>query len=87
MLVPVVVGLVCLLAGALVSPHLPLARAQDKSKNPVWLHGMNLKARNSKEDDFGKDTRKYGIEVYRDENNGNLVYISETGSIAVVPAK
>ena len=81
------VGMICLLLGVLVSPHLPLARAQDKAKNPVWLHGVNLKARNAREDDFGKDTRKFGIEVYRDENNGNLIYISETGSIAVVPGK
>ena len=26
-------------------------------------------------------------ELYRDDNNNNLVYVSETGSIAVVPAK
>jgi hypothetical protein len=25
------------------------------------------------------------VEVYRDENNGNLVYVSHTGSLAVVP--
>jgi hypothetical protein len=48
---------------------------------------MNVKSRTSKEDDFNKDTKKYGIEVYKDENNGNLIYISETGSIAVVPGK
>jgi hypothetical protein len=81
------VGLACFLAGALVSPHLPLARAQDKSKDPQWLHGMNVRSRTSKEYDFTKDTRKFGIEVYRDENNGNLIYISETGSIAVVAGK
>jgi hypothetical protein len=82
------VGVVCFLIGAMIAPHLPLGLAQDsKVKNPTWLHGMNLKARSSKEDDFNKDTKKFGIEVYKDENNGNLIYISETGSIAVVPAK
>jgi hypothetical protein len=82
------IGLVCFLIGALVSPHLPFVHAQEsKVKAPVWLHGMNLKSRTSKEDDFNKDTKKYGIEVFRDENNGNLIYISETGSIAVVPGK
>jgi hypothetical protein len=28
-----------------------------------------------------------GAEVHRDENNGNLVYMSETGSIAVAAGK
>jgi hypothetical protein len=83
-----VIGLVCFLIGLLVAPHLPFGRAQDsKVKAPLWLHGMNVMSRTSKEDNFGKDTKKYGIEVYKDENNGNLIYISETGSIAVVPAK
>ena len=31
-----------------------------------------------------KDAAKFGIEVYRDNTTGNLVYISETGAIAVV---
>jgi hypothetical protein len=84
----VCVGIVCFLIGALLAPHLPFGFAQDsKVKNPTWLHGMNLKARNSMQDDFNKDTKKYGLEVYKDENNGNLIYISETGSIAVVPGK
>jgi hypothetical protein len=82
------VGTVCFLLGLLLAPHLPFGHAQEsKVKAPLWLHGMNLKSRTSKEDDFNKDTKKYGIEVFRDENNGNLIYISETGSIAVVPGK
>ena len=31
--------------------------------------------------------KKFGIEVFRDENNGNWIYICENGSIAVVPGK
>jgi hypothetical protein len=82
------IGVACFLVGALVAPRLPFVQAQEnKVKAPLWLHGMNLKSRTSKEDDFNKDTKKYGIEVFRDENNGNLIYISETGSIAVVPGK
>jgi hypothetical protein len=83
-----ILGLVCFFLGLLLAPHLPMGYSQDtKVKAPSWLHGMNLRARNSKEDDFNKDTKKYGIEVYKDENNGNLIYISETGSIAVLPGK
>ena len=33
-------------------------------------------------------TKRYGFEVYEDTANGNLIYITEAGSIAVVhPAK
>ena len=79
------VGLLCFLTGALTM-HLPFARAQDdKGKVPVWRHGMELKVRKSGEADFGRDTKKIGIEVFQDENNGNLIYLTETGSIAVVP--
>jgi hypothetical protein len=83
------VGVVCFLLGALLAPHLPFGLAQDtpKAKDPTCLHGMNLGARNSKEVKFSKDTKYYGVDVYKDENNGNLIYISETGSIAVVPGK
>jgi hypothetical protein len=54
-------------------------------KAPKFLHGLELKVRKGGEADFTKDTKRYGIEVFRDENNGNLVYITETGAIAVVP--
>jgi hypothetical protein len=81
-----VVGLICFLTGALTM-HLPFVHAQDdKGKVPVWRHGIELRVRKSGETEFGKDTKRYGIEVFQDENNGNLIYLSETGSIAVVPA-
>jgi hypothetical protein len=56
-------------------------------KGPKWQYGLGLQVRNGKEDNFSKDTKKFGVEVFRDENNGNLIYMTETGSIAVVPAK
>jgi hypothetical protein len=79
------VALIAFLLGGLLAQNLPLARAQNKPeiKSPVWQHGMNVKCRSAKEETF-VEARKVGIEVYRDENNGNLIYISETGSIAVV---
>ncbi len=80
------VGAVCFLMGCLVTQQLPFVHAQD-TKAPKWLHGLEFKVRKAGEADFKPDTKKYGIEVFRDENNGNLVYISETGSIAVVPGK
>jgi hypothetical protein len=59
----------------------------EKGKEPKWQHGMELSVRKVGEAKFGKDTRKFGIEVFQDEANGSLVYVSETGSIAVVPGK
>jgi hypothetical protein len=81
-------ALVCFLCGLLLAPHLPFGRAADnKVKAPTWLHGFNVKSRKASEYDFNKDTKKIGIEVYKDEENGNIIYVSENGSIAVLPAK
>jgi hypothetical protein len=80
-----VVGLVCFLSGLLLAPHLPFAQAQEnKAKAPLFLYGMNLRSRKATEPDFNENTKKWGIEVFKDDNNGNTIYISETGSIAVV---
>lgn len=82
------IALVCFLIGLFLAPHLPFVHAADnKVKAPTWMHGFNVKSRKSTEYDFNKDTKKYGVEVYKDEENGNLIYVSETGSIAVLPGK
>ncbi len=60
--------------------------ATAKDKNPVWHHALLLKVRGPKEDAFGKETKKFGVEVYKDENTGGLVYISEVGFLATGPA-
>lgn len=54
-------------------------------KDPVWLHSLELKSRKPNESSFTQDTRKYNVELYRDESTGNLIFLSETGSIAVAP--
>ena len=58
--------------------------AQEDANKPKWLGGFYLRARKGDENDFTKDTKRYGVEVFLDPNNGNLIYISDTGSIAVV---
>ena len=57
-----------------------------KGKEPVWQHAMEVRVRKATEKDFIEGTtKKYGVEVFRDENAGNLIYITETGAISVVP--
>jgi hypothetical protein len=81
------IGLICFLCGWIVAQHMPSVYAQADTKGPKWLHGLDLRVRKGGTPDFDSKTPKFGVEVFRDENNGNLIYISETGSIAVVPAK
>jgi hypothetical protein len=79
-------AVVAFVLGGLAVEFLPRAEAQDtKVKKPEWHYGLSLRVRRADETDFGKDTKKIGIEVFKDENNGNLIYVSETGSIAVIP--
>jgi hypothetical protein len=84
----ILLSLACFLLGCLVANQMPFAQAQEKQvKKPQWLHGLSVKVRTAAEEDFSDKTKKVGIEVFRDDNNGNLIYITETGSIAVVAGK
>ena len=83
----VLIGLVCFLTGVLIAPHLPFADAQQKVKDPSWKYALELRVRKAGEADFTPDTKRVGIEVFVDQNNNNLIYVSETGSIAVLPGK
>ena len=73
--------------GGIASQFVPPVNAQGEPKAPTWKYGLNARVRTGEEANFNKGTRKFGVEVYLDENNGNLIYISETGSISVVPRK
>jgi hypothetical protein len=83
----IVVGILFFALGLLSSPQLPAWAQGGKAKDPDSLWGMSLKVRKDDEKDFTKDTLKFGVEVYKDANNGNLIYITQTGGIAVVPQK
>jgi hypothetical protein len=54
------------------------------AKGVTWRAALALRARKSTEIDFDK-AKKYGIEVFEDNRTGNLLFVSETGSIAVLP--
>ncbi|HEV3384033.1 MAG TPA: hypothetical protein VG097_04420 [Gemmata sp.] len=54
------------------------------TKGMTWKPSMTLKVRKSGEKEF-KDAKKFGIEVFVDNRTGNLVFINDLGSIAVLP--
>jgi hypothetical protein len=58
-----------------------------EGKAPQWLHGLDLHVRKHGEKDFTKATEKIGVELFRDANNGNLILLTESGNLAVVPSK
>ena len=70
--------------GTVAFAEMPAAVATNKP--PAWHHALIVKVRAAKEKDFAKDTKKFGVEVFKDGNTGGLVYVSETGSIAAAPA-
>ncbi len=57
----------------------------DKVKAPTWYHALELRVRKAAEPEFNKDTKKYGVEAYRDDNASTLLYLTETGAMAVTP--
>jgi hypothetical protein len=62
----------------------PPAHAQQKPKELQWTHAFDLACRKLGEDKFTKDTQKFGVEALRDKNNDLGLYVSQTGSMAVV---
>jgi hypothetical protein len=56
----------------------------DGAKGVTWKSAMALRARKGGQADFEK-AQKFGIEVFQDNRTENLIFVSETGSIAVLP--
>jgi hypothetical protein len=72
------------IAGMLSTDLLRQTVYAQEAKGPKWSHGLMLRVRKADQPDFDKNTPKVGVEVFVDENNGNLIYITDTGSISVV---
>jgi hypothetical protein len=57
-----------------------------KIKDPERKEGLRLSVRKAGEKDFNPMTTKdYGLEIYQDANSGGILFISDTGAIAVLP--
>lgn len=86
-------GAICFLGGYLAGQIGPLRLQAQEPQPPAAgtrsftnLLGNVLAVRGLGETGFTDKTQRYGIEVYRDERHGTLLYITETGAIAAVPA-
>ena len=54
------------------------------ARGVTWKAAMALRARKGGQTEFEK-AQKFGIEVVQDNRTENLIFVSETGSIAVLP--
>jgi hypothetical protein len=82
-----IVGLVGLVAGLVAAAAGPDAFAQQPEvKRPKWVYAHDLRVRSGGKVDFGPDTPKVGVEFFQDGSTGGLVALSQSGSIAVIPA-
>lgn len=72
--------------GSIAAVPPPAEIKTDDKLNPTWMHAMALKARPGGESEFAK-AKKVGIEVYTDRHTGYVLYVTETGAIAVLPRK
>jgi hypothetical protein len=60
----------------------PGAKFRD-GKGVQWRGAMALSARKAGDKDFSK-AKRFGVEVFEDVKTGNLLFVTETGSIAVL---
>src|SRR5580765_8244349 len=60
---------------------------EKKLKELQWSHAFDLACRKNDEKDITKDTKRWGIEAFRDNNTGAGIglYIGQEGSIALAP--
>src|ERR1022692_4534821 len=60
---------------------------EKKLKVPQWSHAFDLACRKNDEKDITKDTKRWGVEAFRDNNTGAGVglYVGQEGSMALAP--
>ena len=77
------------LAGAAVAHWAPRSQAwqETKAKAPEWKSSAVFAVRKAGENEVSASTRRVGVEIFKDETTGTWLFVSETGDIAVAPAK
>src|SRR4029453_6051941 len=69
--------------GSIAFAPVPATLATDKG--PAWHHALEPKVRGPEHPAF-TNAKAFGVEIFKAENPGGLVYATETGSIATAPA-
>src|SRR6202023_4228010 len=57
-----------------------------QSKGPEWITGLDLPARKAGEEKFD-NAKVHSMEVFRDPNTENWLYVTEKGYLAAASAK
>jgi hypothetical protein len=70
-------------SGAIAFAKVPGSLVTDRG--PKWHHALEPKVRGPEQTTFD-NAKKFGMEVFKDENTGGLIYITEAGSIATAAA-
>lgn len=68
-----------------IAPNASAAKPMEKAKGPEWLTGLDLPARKAGEKEFSKDTKVHAMEVFKDVNADNWIYITEKGLVSTCP--
>jgi hypothetical protein len=63
----------------------PITAELVTDRGPKWHHALEPRVRAPDQSSFD-NARKFGLEVFKDENTGGLIYITEVGSIATAKA-
>lgn len=70
-------------SGSLAFAPVPANLVTDKG--PKWHHALEPKVRGPEQPSF-ESAKKHSLEVFKDENTGGLVYVTEGGAIATAAA-
>src|SRR5206468_1729430 len=58
-----------------------------RPKEIAWTHAFDLAARRFGEKEFSKDTQVNALEIFKDVNTDNWVFITEKGLVAAAPVR
>src|SRR5438270_872758 len=74
------------LFGLIVTSMVSGADGQEKKlKELQWSHAFDLACRKYGEPEITKETKRWGVEAFRDNNTGFGLYISQAGTMALAP--
>ena len=71
--------------GAISVAPAPVGGAVGMDKTCKWLTAHDLNCRKAGEAEFTQKTKKWGVELFQDRGTNRLLYVCESGSVALAP--